>query len=537
MKRYQPWLLPIQTCYRNKESPTVETGTLFRICFIFKKKNKKFFAVVGFKSQQNPSYHFFLPGAYYSFPSSPIMSKRKASDGSLAGMNFAITGKICKKICFNFVIPVKFFVGTLSVPRATFEAYIIENGGQVAKSVTNSVTHLISAETATKKCQDAEAKGVKIVDEEWVRNLVDGKGSSSSTAAATVAPPAKKVAAAPAPAAKKAAVQVPVPAPAAAVEVFAGLNFNVTGSADFKGPLEELITSNGGKLVTLGAACDYLVCPEEAMDKLAGIARSKGMALVNDQWVMDHVVSGEHVAKTSAVAAPAPVAAKATKAIPAPVAIPVKAVPVPVTAPVKAPAKAKAIAAPAAKAKAVPAAVAAAGGKPLAGMTICITGTLSEPRAAFEAMLVKHGASVAKTVTNSVTHLISAETGTKKCQDAEAKGVKIVDEDWIRGKISGDAGDEDEEDEDNEDEDEGEEDEEDENGEEDGDEEGGGDASKALEGMCFAITGKKTSFYTCIVSPHHPTHVTDNLLQAHSLSLVLNSKPLSRNMVVKSPSQ
>ena len=39
-------------------------------------------------------------------------------------------------------------------------------------------------------------------------------------------------------------------------------------------------------------------------------------------------------------------------------------------------------------------------------------------------------------MTNSVTHLVSAETGTKKCQDAEAKGVKIVDEDWVRSRVS-----------------------------------------------------------------------------------------------------
>ena len=30
----------------------------------------------------------------------------------------------------------------------------------------------------------------------------------------------------------------------------------------------------------------------------------------------------------------------------------------------------------------------------------------------------------------------SAETGTKKCQEAEAKGVTIVDEDWVRNRVA-----------------------------------------------------------------------------------------------------
>ena len=44
------------------------------------------------------------------------------------------------------------------------------NGGSVAKSVTNKCTHLLSSETGTKKCADAESKGVIVVDEPWVRS-------------------------------------------------------------------------------------------------------------------------------------------------------------------------------------------------------------------------------------------------------------------------------------------------------------------------------------------------------------------------------
>lgn len=210
------------------------------------------------------------------------MSKRKAPEASLSGLTFAITG-------------------TLSVPRAAFESLITENGGAVAKTVTKSVTHLVSSETGTKKCEEAEAKGVAIVDEQWVRDRIGG---------------------------------------------------SATGSGDKKA--------------------------------------AKGKA--------------EPAAEAEA-------------------------------APAKTQKKTKAAAAPAAAAVSAPAAKKSGSGKPLAGMTICITGTLSQPRAAFEKILTDNGASVAKTVTNSVTHLVSSETGTKKCQDAEAKGVAIVNEDWILAKI------------------------------------------------------------------------------------------------------
>ncbi len=173
----------------------------------------------------------------------------------------------------------------MSVSRAAFEEIITKNGGSIAKSVTKAVTHLVSSETGTKKCQEAEAKGISIVDEQWVRDKISGSGTTSAT--------------------KKAAKGKAKPEPEATVETV----------------------------------------------------------------------------KT------------------------------------------------------------AASGKNLAGMTICITGTLSQPRAAFEKMLTSNGASIAKTVTKAVTHLVSSESGTKKCQDAEAKGVKIVDEAWILSCIAGSSAD------------------------------------------------------------------------------------------------
>ena len=102
-------------------------------------------------------------------------------------------------------------------------------------------------------------------------------------------------------------------------------------------------------------------------------------------------------------------------------------------------------------------------------------------RAEFEKLITDNGGRVSKTVTNSVTHLVSSETGTQKCDDAEAKGVKIVDEDWVRTRIESGGGKDEGSDED--------EDENEEEEEEDDDEDTGGGSSEKLAGMVFAISG------------------------------------------------
>lgn len=53
---------------------------------------------------------------------------------------------------------------------------------------------MVSAVHGTKKCQDAEAKGVTVVDEDWVRNRIAGSGSKKvkNAPAAVAAPPVKK---------------------------------------------------------------------------------------------------------------------------------------------------------------------------------------------------------------------------------------------------------------------------------------------------------------------------------------------------------
>lgn len=77
----------------------------------------------------------------------------------------------------------------------------------------------------------------------------------------------------------------------------------------------------------------------------------------------------------------------------------------------------------------------------------------------------------------------SSETGTKKCDDAEAKGVKIVNEDWVRNRIENNGGGNEDDDEDEE-----------EDGDEDEDDEEEEDESPKITGtpfarMVFALSG------------------------------------------------
>ena len=121
------------------------------------------------------------------------------------------------------------------------------------------------------------------------------------------------------------------------------------GTAEYKQPLEELIVSNGGNLVSIGGECQYLVCEESAMAKLRAIATAKNIQLVSDQWVLDKVVEGQPIgASSSSSSSSAPAA-------------PAAAAPVAAALPAKK-------AAPAAKASS------ASSGPGLSGMCFCITG-------------------------------------------------------------------------------------------------------------------------------------------------------------------
>jgi hypothetical protein len=100
----------------------------------------------------------------------PKKSKSSKAAPPLVSHDLSLSGK-----CFAIS-------GTLSVTRADFEKFITSNGGTIAKSVNKSCTHLVTSETGTKKCQNAEDKGVEIVDEDWVRSVVAGTNESDENA-------------------------------------------------------------------------------------------------------------------------------------------------------------------------------------------------------------------------------------------------------------------------------------------------------------------------------------------------------------------
>jgi hypothetical protein len=106
------------------------------------------------------------------------------------------------------------------------EGFIQANGGDVAKTVTNKCTHLISAETGTKKCADAEKKGAIVVDEAWVRDQCGDAATGAEEGEEEdeeVLPPAPK----------KAAKKAPPSAPASSSGgslALEGLTFCMTGT-------------------------------------------------------------------------------------------------------------------------------------------------------------------------------------------------------------------------------------------------------------------------------------------------------------------
>jgi hypothetical protein len=201
---------------------------------------------------------------------SSIASKRKI-EKPLSGLVFAITG-------------------TLSVPRAKFEAYITQHGGSVAKSVTNACTHLVSAETGTKKCQDAEEKGIAIVDEDWVRNKVEGNGESgteekiseTNTDISAHGGIFSSVS-------LSSSNDVPKKEESNHGKAFHGRTFRLHASfdEDTKSMLRTLIEENGGTVSDSILACDhFLVCP-------TANNHSAFSTVITDQQVMDAICGGD----------------------------------------------------------------------------------------------------------------------------------------------------------------------------------------------------------------------------------------------------
>jgi DNA ligase (NAD+) len=66
---------------------------------------------------------------------------------------------------------------------------------------------------------------------------------------------------------------------------------------------------------------------------------------------------------------------------------------------------------------------------PLAGLRICLTGTLSRPRNEIQADIERLGGVFDKTVKKGTTYLVAgADVGATKLKDAQKKGVRIIDE-------------------------------------------------------------------------------------------------------------
>ena len=64
----------------------------------------------------------------------------------------------------------------------------------------------------------------------------------------------------------------------------------------------------------------------------------------------------------------------------------------------------------------------------LAGMTFCITGTLSEPRDKFEKIIADNGGGTTSSVSKKTTYLLAGETAGSKLDKAKQLGVKILNE-------------------------------------------------------------------------------------------------------------
>ncbi len=93
---------------------------------------------------------------------------------------------------------------------------------------------------------------------------------------------------------------------------------------------------------------------------------------------------------------------------------------------------------------------AGAGGKPFAGLTFCLTGTLSKKKADVEKMIKAAGGKIAGSVTSAVTHVVAEALGTGKvhrcfitvanhrCQASEGvdRGLPVVKESWLDESIA-----------------------------------------------------------------------------------------------------
>lgn len=173
----------------------------------------------------------------------------------------------------------------------------------------------------------------------------------------------------------------------------AGITFCITGKLSVKRSVFVAKVEAAGATVasTVSKAVTHLVCSDPTTSK-AATAKGKGIKIVNEDWVDAKLAGGDG----SEIDSADDHSASDDDAMDA-----------------------------------------AADGTPLQGMTFCITGTLSEKRADFVKKLKDAGGAVATTVTNAVTHLVCSDPSTSKAATAKGKGIKIVDEAWVKNLLSG----------------------------------------------------------------------------------------------------
>jgi DNA ligase (NAD+) len=77
---------------------------------------------------------------------------------------------------------------------------------------------------------------------------------------------------------------------------------------------------------------------------------------------------------------------------------------------------------------------------PLAGVRVCVTGTLSRPRSEIQADIEAAGGTFDKTVKKGTTFLVAgADVGATKLKDAQKKGTRVIDEDALGRLLRGEA--------------------------------------------------------------------------------------------------
>ena len=78
---------------------------------------------------------------------------------------------------------------------------------------------------------------------------------------------------------------------------------------------------------------------------------------------------------------------------------------------------------------------------PLSGMSFCVTGTLSQPRAQIHARIREHGGEVHDAVRQNTRYLVAGErVGASKLRAAEKRGAEIIDEAKLTALIAGEEG-------------------------------------------------------------------------------------------------